>query len=121
MTQIKALILAAGYSTRLYPLTRNTPKPLLEVGSHLMIERILGKLNDMQELSTIYIVTNAKFASHFSDWLTGYQAANSGAKEIIIVNDGTESNETRLVPVGDINFVLEKYPVESDEASATPV
>jgi len=114
MAQINGLILAAGYSTRLYPLTLNTPKPLLEVGSKLMVERILSKMNEMTELGTIYIVTNAKFVTHFNDWLALYREAHAGAKEIVIVNDGTESNDTRLGPVGDINFVLQQYTVETD-------
>ena len=114
MTEINALILAAGYSTRLYPLTLNTPKPLLEVGSKLMIERILEKLNELPQLGTIYIVTNAKFETHFNEWLANYQQHKPSTKEIVIVNDGTTSNETRLGPVGDINFVLNKYSVDSD-------
>jgi glucose-1-phosphate thymidylyltransferase len=102
--QIKALVLAAGYATRLYPLTLDKPKPLLDVGGKPIMEYIVEKLEEIEEIDTIYIVTNNKFYSHFSEW-----ADSSGfKKEIKIINDQTMSNEDRLGAVGDMAYVVEK-------------
>ncbi len=107
---MRAIILAAGYATRLYPLTQNQPKPLLPVGGRPMIEYILEKMEGLGKLNTIYIVTNAKFYDHFMRWKARYQSG----KEIVIVNDNTVSNEDRLGAVGDIYYVIEKEKFSED-------
>ncbi len=107
---MKALILAAGYGTRLYPLTLNTPKPLLDINGKLLIEYILDKIFEVGEINEIFVVTNNKFYDHFTKWLKDYKTNVS----INILNDGTLSNETRLGAIGDINFLIEKENIEDD-------
>jgi glucose-1-phosphate thymidylyltransferase len=107
---MKALILAAGYATRLYPLTLDKPKPLLTIAGKPMIEYIVEKLDELKELDEIFIVTNAKFFHHFSSWQESYHSK----KKITIVDDGTLTEETRLGAVGDLEFVIDKYDVSDD-------
>jgi len=108
--RIKAIILCAGYATRLYPLTMNKPKPLLYVGGKPIIEYIIGRLDGIGSLDAIYVVTNDKFSSHFNEWKKGLRHP----KEIVIVNDGTLSNEDRLGAIGDIHFVIERERIDDD-------
>ncbi|MBI3035840.1 nucleotidyltransferase family protein [Candidatus Woesearchaeota archaeon] len=105
-----AIILAAGYATRLHPLTENTPKPLLSVAGKPIIEHIIRKLDEVSAVNKIYIVTNDKFESHFKKWLRGFDAE----KPIEVVNDGTKSNEGRLGAIGDIHHTI-KIKNLSDE------
>ena len=102
---MNALILAAGYATRLYPLTLNKAKPLLEVGGKPIIEWLLDNLADVPGLGTVYIVTNAKFASDFQNWANGYQEQHREIT-IKIINDGSKSDDDKLGAIGDINLVL---------------
>jgi glucose-1-phosphate thymidylyltransferase len=99
---MKALILAAGYATRLYPLTLNKPKPLLSVGEKLVIEYIIERIGELEEIDEIFIVTNQKFFSHFEMWLKNFRFS----KKIEILNDGTVSNVDRLGAIRDIEFVI---------------
>jgi glucose-1-phosphate thymidylyltransferase len=103
---VKALVLAAGYATRLYPLTLDKPKALLEVGGKPMLDRVLERLQAMGVDETI-VVTNAKFTPHFEEW-----ARDKGA--VAIVNDGTTSNDDRLGAIGDIGFVVEELQLDDD-------
>jgi len=104
------IILAAGYGTRLYPLTLNKPKALLEVGKKTILDRLVENITRIGSCGKIYIVTNEKFHRNFGDW-----AGNAGYPvPIEAVNDGTLSNETRLGAIGDINFVLEKVKPSED-------
>lgn len=105
-----AIILAAGYATRLYPLTENTPKPLLNVAGKPVIEHIIEKLEEIGQIKKIYVVTNDKFERHFEEWLSGYDSENS----IEIINDGTKSNEDRLGALGDIHFAISSKNIEDD-------
>lgn len=105
-----AIILAAGYATRLYPLTENTPKPLLNVAGKPVIGHIIEKLEEIDQIKKIYVVTNDKFERHFKEWLSGYDAGNS----IEIINDGTKSNEDRLGALGDIHFAISSKNIEDD-------
>jgi glucose-1-phosphate thymidylyltransferase len=98
------IILAAGYATRLYPLTKDQPKPLLSVGGKRMVEHLIEKMEDIPQLQTIHIITNDKFYLNFKRWADDYNST----KNIIIHNDGTVSNDDRLGAVGDIHFVLNK-------------
>lgn len=108
---MKALILAAGYATRLYPLTLNQPKPLLPVGGKPVIEHIIEKLNEIREINEILVVTNQKFFGHFESWADGYAVEGSRVK---ILNDGTLSNNDRLGAVGDIDFVIRNEGINED-------
>ncbi len=103
---MKALVLAAGYATRLYPLTLDKPKALLEVGGKPMLDFVLERLQAMGADETI-VVTNAKFAGHFEEWART-------KSEVTVVNDGTTSNDDRLGAIGDIGFVVEQRGIDDD-------
>lgn len=107
---MKAIILAAGYATRLYPLTKNQPKPLLEIAGQTILDFILNKIERVPAIDEIYIVTNNKFASHFQKFI----AKNHYRKEIKVVNDGTMSNDDRLGAIGDIYFTIQSETVADD-------
>jgi glucose-1-phosphate thymidylyltransferase len=102
---MNALILAAGYATRLYPLTLNKAKPLLTVGGKPIIEWVVDNLEGVLELETIYIVTNDKFAADFQTWSDEYHSRHPQFK-FKIVNDGSTSDDDKLGAIGDINFVV---------------
>lgn len=102
--------MAAGYGTRLYPLTLNKPKPLLRVGSKTITDRLLEKIETIDAVDGVYIVTNQKFASHFEEW-----AKNSPYKKPIkVINDHTLTNETRLGAIGDIELVIKEVQAKDD-------
>ncbi len=107
---MKALILAAGYATRLYPLTLDTPKPLLLINNKPIIEYIIDKISQIDELSKIFVVTNDKFYNDFEEWKESFAISIP----IKIINDQTLSNEDRLGAVGDIDFVLKKENINDD-------
>lgn len=109
ITIMQAIILAGGYGTRLYPLTINAPKPMIEVGGRPMIEYLIDKLRNISEISEIFIVSNDKFAHVFDEWLKKSHYSN-----IHIINDGTTSNEDRLGSVGDVQYVLDHAHVDED-------
>jgi glucose-1-phosphate thymidylyltransferase len=102
---MNALILAAGYATRLYPLTLNKAKPLLVVGGKPIIEWVVDNIQGVRDLEMIYVVTNDKFAADFQTWSEGYQDRHPQFK-FKIVNDGSKSDEDKLGAIGDINFVV---------------
>jgi len=102
---MNALILAAGYATRLYPLTLNKAKPLLVVGGKPIIEWVVDNLKDVRDLETIYVVTNDKFAADFRAWSEHYQNQHPQFK-FKIVNDGSKTDDDKLGAIGDINFVV---------------
>ncbi len=107
---MKAIILAAGYATRLYPLTLNTPKPLIEVGKKKMVEHIIHKLEELEGLDAIHIVTNNKFYDNFLEWRKAFPSIVN----IFVHDDGTKTNEDRLGAVGDIHFVVQKEKLADD-------
>ena len=104
---MKCLILAAGYATRLYPLTENFPKPLLEVGNKPILDWLIEDLDRSNIIDEYIVVSNHKFAPIFADW-----AAKK--KRVIVVDDGTSSNETRLGAVRDIQLGIDKCAVDDD-------
>jgi glucose-1-phosphate thymidylyltransferase len=107
---MKAVILAAGYATRLYPLTLNHPKPLLPVGKKPLIEHIIDRMQKVVDLDAIYVVTNDKFFPHFQEW-----AVNTKSKiPVNVMNDKTKTNEDRLGAVGDINFVITQARIDDN-------
>jgi len=107
---MKALILAAGYATRLYPLTKDRPKPLLEIGGKAVLEHILDHLSAVDGLSQVLIVVNQKFYSQFEKWRAGTRSV----QEILLVNDGSTHEENRLGAVGDIAFCLKTEKITDD-------
>lgn len=105
---MKCLILAAGYATRLYPLTENFPKPLLMVGDKTILDWLVDDIDTANEVDEYIVISNHKFAHHFEDW------AKTKTKKITVVDDGTDSNETRLGAVKDIQFAIEKLGLNDD-------
>jgi glucose-1-phosphate thymidylyltransferase len=108
---MKLIILAAGYATRLYPLTLNQPKPLLTVAGKPMLEHVLDNLAGIPHLDHAYIVTNAKFADHFQRWTESYQRPDL---DFTIVNDQSTSDENKLGAIGDTHLVLTRHDIEDD-------
>lgn len=107
---MKALILAAGYATRLYPLTREYPKPLLEVDGRPIIDYIIEKFRDINEVDGIIIVTNSKFMPDFRKWA----AALKIKKNVNLVDDLTKSLDDRRGAIGDMEFVINKKQIKDD-------
>jgi len=105
---MKCLILAAGYATRLYPLTANFPKPLLKVGDKAILDWLIDDIDGAGLVDEYVVISNHKFANHFQEW-----AANKKQK-VTVVDDGTSSNETRLGAVKDIQFAIEKLDLDDD-------
>ena len=110
---MKLIVLAAGYATRLYPLTLDQPKPLLAVGGKPMIEHVLDNLTSIEEIDQIFIVTNAKFADHFQRWADNYHARDSG-RPIQIINDGSTDDSNKLGAIGDMNLVMDQAQIDDD-------
>ena len=105
---MKCLILAEGYATRLYPLTENFPKPLLEVGGKTILDWLLDDMDTMGVIDEYVVISNHKYAHHFESW-----AATKNMK-ITVVDDGTSTNETRLGAVRDIQFAVDQLQLEDD-------
>jgi glucose-1-phosphate thymidylyltransferase len=106
---MKAVILAAGYATRLYPLTLNRPKALLPVGGRPMVEHLVDRLGEVEGLESIHLVTNSKFAGAFREW-----AASWDGPEVQIVDDGTADEESKLGAIGDLELTIRTAPIEDD-------
>ncbi len=105
---MKCIILAAGYATRLYPLTENFPKPLLEVGGKAILDWLIDDLSATGLVDEYVVVTNHKFAHIFEDWAASRPAV------IRVVDDGTSSNETRLGAVRDLLLSVKTYGIDDD-------
>lgn len=110
---MKVVILAAGYATRLYPLTLTRPKPLLPVAGQPMIDYVLDNLAPIGGLDRIYVVTNAKFATHFQQWADTYRAAKANL-DFTIVNDGSTDDSNKLGAIGDLHLVITREKVNDD-------
>jgi glucose-1-phosphate thymidylyltransferase len=111
---MKVIILAAGYATRLYPLTLTKPKPLLPVAGKPMVEHVLDNLARIDGIDRIYVVTNAKFAAQFQQWSVQYRAKANAKFDITTCNDGSTDDSNKLGAIGDINFVLRSQNVNDD-------
>ncbi|MGB2705479.1 MAG: nucleotidyltransferase family protein [Candidatus Omnitrophota bacterium] len=117
-----AIILAAGYGTRLYPLTLDKPKALLEVGGKTILDRLVEKIKLVEECKRIIVVTNEKFHKNFETWAKEkfrsrnekFSVPGTEFPEIDVINDKTKDNETRLGAIGDINLVLSKTGAKDD-------
>jgi glucose-1-phosphate thymidylyltransferase len=104
---MKIVLLCAGYATRLYPLTENTPKPLLPVGGKPMLEWILDRVKELKGVEAAYIISNHKFAGHFEEWTKKVKYP----WPVEVVDDRTTSNETRLGAIGDLAYCLKQKKV----------
>lgn len=109
---MKNIVIAAGYATRLGELTRNFPKPLLKVGGNTILGRMLDDIDRIDGIDEHVIITNHRFAGIFNDWAEGMK--NVIQKKITIVDDGTESNDTRLGAVCDLLFAMEELNIHDD-------
>ena len=107
---MKCILLCAGYATRLYPLTENYPKALLKVADKSIIDYTLEKVNEIEEIDEIYLVTNAKYTPHFQKWAE----EKNNIKPIKVFNDGTTSNDDRLGAIGDIQFTIDMAGIDDD-------
>ncbi|MBW2970568.1 nucleotidyltransferase family protein, partial [Candidatus Woesearchaeota archaeon] len=101
---------AAGYATRLYPLTKDRPKHLLDVQGKPIIEHIISKIQELDDVDEIFVVTNHKYFHNFVEWAHGFE----GKIPMRVYNDGTTSNEDRLGQIGDIKFVLDRAEFDDD-------
>jgi glucose-1-phosphate thymidylyltransferase len=108
---VKAIILAAGYATRLRPLTENLAKPLLPVAGRPMVEYIVDRIAEVSEVDAIHLVTNHKFAGDFQRWAE----ARGGDRQVVVHDDGTLSKEDRLGAIGDIRFTVERAGLAGDD------
>ena len=107
---MKNIVIAAGYATRLGELTKNFPKPLLEIGNSTILGRMIDDIDQIDDVDEHVIITNHKFAHIFEQWA----AEQHYSKPITIVDDGTETNETRLGAVCDLLFAMEKLQIDDD-------
>ncbi len=107
---MKAIILAAGYATRLYPLTINKPKALLTINEKPIINYIVEQINTIDVVDEIYVVTNHKFIDSFADW----QNEIESRAKITVLDDGTTSEQDRKGAIGDIAFVIEKMNINDE-------
>ena len=105
---MKCLILAAGYATRLYPLTENFPKPLLTVGEKTILDWLVDDIDAAGIVDEYVVISNHKYAHHFENW------AKTKAQKITVVDDGTDTNETRLGAVKDIQFAIDQLGLDDD-------
>jgi glucose-1-phosphate thymidylyltransferase len=110
---MQVLVLAAGYATRLYPLTLNQPKPLLPVGGKPMLEHIIDHLAPVEGLAEVFVVTNEKFVSHFTAWSEKYKREKKKL-DFKIINDHSTSDADKLGAIGDINLVITREKVTGD-------
>lgn len=105
---MKCLILAAGYATRLYPLTENFPKPLLTVGDKTILDWLVDDIDESGLVDEYIVISNHKYACHFDEW------AKTKKQKVTVVDDGTSSNETRLGAVKDIQFAIDTLTIDDD-------
>ena len=108
---MKCLILAAGYATRLYPLTENFPKPLLKVGDKSILDYLVDDIGSAGLVDGFVIISNHKFAGHFRQWASGKSVPGA---TFTVVDDGTSTNETRLGAVRDIQFAVDSLGLDDD-------
>ena len=106
---MKAVILAAGYATRLYPLTLDRPKALLPVGGKPMLDRLMEQLERVEGLDEVHVVTNSKFADAFREW-----AAGRSGLPLRILDDGTVDDESRLGAIGDLDLTIREAELDED-------
>ena len=113
---MKNIVIAAGYATRLGELTKNFPKPLLQIGNSTILGRMLDDIDRIPEIDEHIIITNHKFAPIFEEWVEErrHSEQSEKSKPITVVDDGTETNETRLGAVCDLLFAMDKLKLDDD-------
>ena len=111
---MKNIVIAAGYATRLGELTKNFPKPLLKIGENTILGRMLDDIDRIPEIDEHIIITNHKFAPIFDEWVGERLRVHGSQCPITVVDDGTETNETRLGAVCDLLFAMDKLEIEDD-------
>src|SRR5256714_1655369 len=104
---MQALILAAGYGTRLYPLTQTVAKPLLPLAGRPLVDYLLDRIREVEEVEAVHVVTNRRFAASFLEW--------AKARDVQVHDDGTTSEENRLGAIGDIQFVVDRVGLEQED------
>ena len=109
---MKVLILAAGYATRLYPLTLTQPKPLLPVSGKPMIKYVLDNIAPIGGIDRVYVVSNAKFAGHFQKWADVYGAR--AKLNFTIINDQSTDDTNKLGAIGDLHLVIQQQKIDDD-------
>lgn len=107
---MKTIVIAAGYATRLYPLTENFPKPLLQIGKSSILGRMLDDIDRIDAIDEHIIVSNHKFAHHFEQWVSEHPLT----KPVTVIDDGTSTNETRLGAVRDLLLAINQKQVDDD-------
>jgi len=110
---MKSLILAAGYATRLYPLTLSTPKALLKIGDKTMLDWLVEEIAELHGMTEAHIVSNHRFIGQFEAWASAAAGRYPGLR-LFVWDDGTTSNQDRLGAVGDVQFVIEKAGLDDD-------
>jgi len=107
---MKAIILTAGYATRMYPLTLNQPKALLPLGGKPVIDYIINQVNTLPDVNEIIVISNHKFYRHFEKWVEAVKSVIP----ISLLNDGSTNEDDRLGAIGDINFALKENNIDED-------
>lgn len=107
---MKGLVLCGGYATRLYPFTIDYPKQLMPIGDRTILDHLMDRFHEVEEIQEVWIVTNDKFAGRFEQWARDYK----GPKRLTVINDGTRSDEGKLGAVGDMAFAVERMGTSDD-------
>ncbi len=107
---MKNIVIAAGYATRLGELTKNFPKPLLKIGENTILGRMIDDIDRIADIDEHVIITNHKFAPIFEQWVSEQHYT----KPITVVDDGTETNDTRLGAVCDLLFAMDRLSIDDD-------
>ena len=107
---MKAIVLVAGYAVRLYPLTENKPKALLTLDNKTLLDYLMEKVEEVDVIDEVILVSNEKFYDQFVDWSNNYK----GKLKTTVLNDGTSTNETRLGAIGDTQFAIDKLNIDDE-------
>ena len=111
---MKALIIAAGYATRLYPLTRDFPKPLLHIGGKTILDHLVDQIRTVPGMDAVHLITNHRFAGHFRQWVEDMTSRARTRLRFDLIDDGSTSNDSRLGAVGDIQHAIAHRDIADD-------
>ena len=117
---MKAIVLAAGYATRLYPITKNFPKPLLEIGGKTILDYLINQIREIPDIDEVHLVSNNRFVGHFQEWLTKLddqaedEAGDHHGLRIKIHNDGTSSAVDRIGAIRDLLVPIDAENLNDD-------